>query len=1111
MKKISIIILILSVMFAFLACSEETTTWIETTLSTTVTSSSSTTQTTTEAIFVNVDTNALTIVDGETYQLTVTSNDALGLTYSVNEAGIINLSDTGFIEAVNEGFVTITIRSRSDQSVYQEVTVDVRKEIYLYANHLEINLTEEDTHQLVITSNDDVSFEVVNQEILTVDSSGLITAKAEGTTTVIVTSTYDANVSIEITVNVAKLITIDLTKTDYVLVVGDQETLDVTSNDGLTFQSGDSGIVSVDQTGQLTAMGFGTTTVLITSTYDDSVFVEANVTVFKYTEAITISGETMLIKGMSMTYNITSSPVGAYSEVIWSSSDESVLTVDSDGIVTAVGSGSASVIATSVLDAEIIDTLTVEVVNMLLVDETKSSGDTYDYNGLSLNYGAQLFSTIPDALAAAETDTLILVEAGTYDDAIIIDKDGIELSGLTETSIITGSIDLRADDILIHGLIFEGSAKIINSSPIARFVFEENHVQNTTTIDAFIALDQSSDTMIKNNSFQTLTADAISLIDFLGTMTVIEGNSIDNVATAIKIDAETSLNQAAELRIFWNQINDVDLAFDIDMLVGGVEQDIYKVARFNSVTNYVNAAIVNSGSSFDFTLNYWGVSDLDLGKFSNVDSYYLKGHYSEASAMPTKATYDPTLPVIINITNPIDEIMIGETYTFEYEILPYELSDAPVRFITGNPDILTINQSGEITPLSSGDVYIQVRSAIVSSIRTQTDFAVITTPGIEILTTHVRNNVVVGDQFTLSTVLFPYTMVGETAEITSSAPSVASIDGSGLVTALAEGLVTFTATIISTEENVSVDYTIYVHGSLDPDNNLLDYLTTLQVSYSEIHEWTAYGFQYNYYDKRAESVSRYYFDELSINQDKMLPVSYGIRPGELMDPLPDGVTQYNPDNVHWIVIHDTASTATGSNALAHANYLYNNAMLENALWVSWHFSIDDTFIYQHLPENERGYHAGDGSSNPGTNPPYLGGGNRNGIGIEMCINEDGDMYRTWQRNAKLVASLLIKYNLPLSHAAYHNDFSGKDCPNTLRNAGLVPLFEEFILAEHTIQTLYPDAEISLTSNNPEYLDNTGRIIQIPQRAMTVSYTITVTNDGITESRTFYTYLPGTVR
>ncbi|MCF7925540.1 MAG: N-acetylmuramoyl-L-alanine amidase, partial [Candidatus Izimaplasma sp.] len=204
------------------------------------------------------------------------------------------------------------------------------------------------------------------------------------------------------------------------------------------------------------------------------------------------------------------------------------------------------------------------------------------------------------------------------------------------------------------------------------------------------------------------------------------------------------------------------------------------------------------------------------------------------------------------------------------------------------------------------------------------------------------------------------------------------------------------------------------------------------------------------------------------------------------------------------------STATDSNALCHANYLYNNAILENPLWVSWHYTIDDHDVYQHLPEDERGYHAGDGSTNPGDGT-YLGGGNRNGVGIEMSVNDDGDMYRTWQRTAKLVVDILVRNNLPLSQQTYHNDFSGKDCPNTLRNSGLIPLFEEFVANEYYIRTNHPDAVITFTSHNPDILDNHGRILSIPERATTVSYTITVTENGVTESRTFYTYVPGSVR
>lgn len=45
---------------------------------------------------------------------------------------------------------------------------------------------------------------------------------------------------------------------------------------------------------------------------------------------------------------------------------------------------------------------------------------------------------------------------------------------------------------------------------------------------------------------------------------------------------------------------------------------------------------------------------------------------------------------------------------------------------------------------------------------------------------------------------------------------------------------------------------------------------------------------------------------------------------------------------------------------------------------SWHFTVDEKEIYQHLPLNENGWHAGDG-----------GTGNRKSIGIEICEN-DGD-------------------------------------------------------------------------------------------------------------------------
>lgn len=122
----------------------------------------------------------------------------------------------------------------------------------------------------------------------------------------------------------------------------------------------------------------------------------------------------------------------------------------------------------------------------------------------------------------------------------------------------------------------------------------------------------------------------------------------------------------------------------------------------------------------------------------------------------------------------------------------------------------------------------------------------------------------------------------------------------------------------------------------------------------------------------------------------------------------------------WLVIHDTANPAKGSDAIMHARYLETTG---NA--VSWHYTVDDTRIVQHLPLDESAYHAGDGARGPG---------NLYGIGIEICENADGDRAKAEDNAAWLVARLLQQYGWGLDRIKQHHDFSPwkKDCPRILR-------------------------------------------------------------------------------
>lgn len=124
----------------------------------------------------------------------------------------------------------------------------------------------------------------------------------------------------------------------------------------------------------------------------------------------------------------------------------------------------------------------------------------------------------------------------------------------------------------------------------------------------------------------------------------------------------------------------------------------------------------------------------------------------------------------------------------------------------------------------------------------------------------------------------------------------------------------------------------------------------------------------------------------------------------------------------WITIHETGNAAKGADAAAHGNYLDSDAGETDM--VSWHYTVDDHAVVQHLPDREPAYHAGDGPQ---------GTGNRESIGIEICVNAGGDFARAKANAAALVRWLMAEHGIPIERVVQHNHWSGKDCPYTIRH------------------------------------------------------------------------------
>lgn len=123
----------------------------------------------------------------------------------------------------------------------------------------------------------------------------------------------------------------------------------------------------------------------------------------------------------------------------------------------------------------------------------------------------------------------------------------------------------------------------------------------------------------------------------------------------------------------------------------------------------------------------------------------------------------------------------------------------------------------------------------------------------------------------------------------------------------------------------------------------------------------------------------------------------------------------------YITIHETGNAAKGADAAAHADYLDSDAGERDL--VSWHYTVDDLTIVQHLPDYETAYHAGDGKDGPG---------NATSIGIEICVNAGGDFGAAKANAAALVRLLMEEHGIDIEHVVQHNHWNGKDCPKTIR-------------------------------------------------------------------------------
>ena len=128
--------------------------------------------------------------------------------------------------------------------------------------------------------------------------------------------------------------------------------------------------------------------------------------------------------------------------------------------------------------------------------------------------------------------------------------------------------------------------------------------------------------------------------------------------------------------------------------------------------------------------------------------------------------------------------------------------------------------------------------------------------------------------------------------------------------------------------------------------------------------------------------------------------------------------------VMGIVIHWTANKGKGASDTAHYRY-YSGGAISAKSYASAHYFCDGDSILRVIPDNEMAYHVGALSYRTNRLGSYP---NNMTIGVETCVNVDGNFKQALDRSAWLVAKLLKDNKLGIDDLYRHYDITGKDCP-----------------------------------------------------------------------------------